>query len=1024
MPDLHIKENGKTRHVPVIDRAGLDEQLRNLGRKIQVSLDGGKTFKQRRKVKEEDKQSFFELPAITPSRPREENAMAEPKKTPPPKNQITKQQAATLVDTRVKGAVDEALDKTKKDLASSINAITASLKDVFGALDQNLGALGEQVGEVKASLATHGAQLGQEDGARERIEQTLHQIEAELANRLAEETITKLIESHVGNARSLLDKRVAELVENQTEPLLARVDKRHDQMEEHARNIEESTRTIDELIEDEVDQMRRFRPSAFRRLEERLEQAEAERDEQRKQRNQLQEDYDELNRHLFNTKLDAGDQAISADRIGELLQDNAKLRSENEKLISVRLELDESQARIRQLEVIEREWRAEQALESELTAVNRELQQACTERDRYRRSSDRFEADRNRFERELREQRQANSALNDLLETRSERIAALEATEQDLTSQLQTFTAAQAQFETDQQDLIAVRRDWEATQVQERLDLDDELEQTRADRKASLRQTVETEVAAEHREEVKALTDAIGDLETELAGLRPLPDQLALFEQALDLAQHNEVEWCAQQAKLEAQRTTLETTISNLTSDQEELEAAIAALEEERESTRTENARIADEKQNELGELQGKVGEARGQLEKLEEQLKQRTSEIEVDEQKRRAPLVRPVLEREETSMNAKNEHDWLDSLRERIADAGFVFPKRLIDAFHTSLKIAEWSPLTVMAGVSGTGKSELARLYSRFGGLNYQLLAVQPNWDSPQDLLGFFNYMDNTYQATDFVRALTQSQRPPGEDKGLSDQMLLVLLDEMNLARIELYFSEFNSKLEARRGLDARSSMPTIKVNLGGGFDAEIELGDNVLFAGTMNEDETTQSLSDKILDRGNVISFPRPKALASRDLGKKLEPFNERLSKDAWRSWIVDPSERRGAFSEGASEKIRSALDEINDAMRLVDRAIGHRVLQATEAYVANHPEVLRGTSESDDTWKRAFEDQLMQKLMPKLRGIPTDTNAGKECLGRIDDVIREHADGIHGDFTRARETPYGAFILTSAEYLTREE
>ena len=55
MPDLHIKENGKTRHVPVIDRAGLDEQLRNLGRKIQVSLDGGKTFKQRRKVKEEDK---------------------------------------------------------------------------------------------------------------------------------------------------------------------------------------------------------------------------------------------------------------------------------------------------------------------------------------------------------------------------------------------------------------------------------------------------------------------------------------------------------------------------------------------------------------------------------------------------------------------------------------------------------------------------------------------------------------------------------------------------------------------------------------------------------------------------------------------------------------------------------------------------------------------------------------------------------------------------------------------------------
>jgi hypothetical protein len=1024
MPDLHIKENGKTRHVAVIDRAGLDEQLRNLGRKIQVSLDGGKTFKQRSKVKEEDKQSFFDLPALTPSRPREENTMAKPKKTTPPKNQLTKQQAETLVDTRVQDAVNEVLDVTKKDLESSINTITTNLKGAFEALDQNLGVLGKQVGEVRESIATHGAQLGQEDGARERIEQILHQIESELANRLSEAHLTKLVENHIGTARSLLEARVSELVTDQTGTLLARVEERHDQMEEHARNIKESTRTIDELIEDEVDQMRWFRPSAFRRLEDRLEQAEKERDEQREQHNQLQNAYDELNRRLFNTELDAGDLAFSGDRIERLLQDHADLRTKNEALVSLELERAQLRSRITQLEELEREWQAEQTLESELTAVNRELQQACTERDRYQRSSDRFEADRNRFERELREQRQANSALNDLLEARSERIVALEAIERDLNSKLQTFTAAQAQFETDQQALITERRAWEATQVQERLDLNKELERTRAARQEALRQTVETEVAAEHHAETELLTAAIDELETELAGLRPLPGQLALYEQALDLAQRNEVEWCARQAELAAQRAALEATIASLTSTQGGLEAAITALEVERDSTRDENTRIANERQNELGELQGKVGEARGQLEKLEQELERRTSEIEVDEKKRRAPLERPVLERKRTSMSNVDEHAWLGDLRERIEDAGFVFPQRLIDAFHTSLKIAEWSPLTVMAGVSGTGKSELARLYSRFGGLNYQLLAVQPNWDSPQDLLGFFNYMDNTYQATDFVRALTQSERSPGEGKGLSDQMLLVLLDEMNLARIELYFSEFNSKLEARRGLDERSSMPTIKVNLGGGFDAEIELGDNVLFAGTMNEDETTQSLSDKILDRGNVISFPRPKALASRDLGKKLDPFDGRLSKDAWRSWIVDPSEYKGAFTEAASSKIRGALDEINDAMRLVDRAIGHRVLQATEAYVANHPKVLRGTSGSDDAWKRAFEDQLMQKLMPKLRGVPTDTKAGKECLERIDTVITNHADGIHADFERARRTPYGSFMLTSAEYLAGGE
>lgn len=140
-------------------------------------------------------------------------------------------------------------------------------------------------------------------------------------------------------------------------------------------------------------------------------------------------------------------------------------------------------------------------------------------------------------------------------------------------------------------------------------------------------------------------------------------------------------------------------------------------------------------------------------------------------------------------------------------------------NAFHTSLKISDRSPLVVLAGVSGTGKSELPRRYAEAFGIHFLNVAVQPRWDGPQDLFGFYDYLDRRFRATELARSLVQmdtigprSERgwnPPKDwSKGnrLNDQMLLVLLDEMNLARVEYYFSEFLSRLETRSGLSAKT--------------------------------------------------------------------------------------------------------------------------------------------------------------------------------------------------------------------------
>ena len=234
-----------------------------------------------------------------------------------------------------------------------------------------------------------------------------------------------------------------------------------------------------------------------------------------------------------------------------------------------------------------------------------------------------------------------------------------------------------------------------------------------------------------------------------------------------------------------------------------------------------------------------------------------------------------------EPAFGANEEADALRVVGEHFAANGFEVPQRLLYAFHTSLKTSDMSSLTVMAGVSGTGKSAIPKLYSEAMGIFFSPLAVEPRWDSPKDLMGFFNYVTNRYEPTPLARAMFQFQglwdddfRP---DMALDKYMFMPMLDEMNLARIEYYFSEFLSKLEMRRlvardGRLLKEHEPLIGLEIFGGCHKMIEgkqvdegskflfANTNTLFVGTMNEDETTQSLSDKVIDRANVLYFGRP--------------------------------------------------------------------------------------------------------------------------------------------------------------------
>ena len=385
------------------------------------------------------------------------------------------------------------------------------------------------------------------------------------------------------------------------------------------------------------------------------------------------------------------------------------------------------------------------------------------------------------------------------------------------------------------------------------------------------------------------------------------------------------------------------------------------------------------------------------------------------NDEDRLAELWKPALAKASfTKESNKEELESLEATESYLTSLGLQFHPRVLRAFHTSVKVAEMSPLTVLAGISGTGKSELPRRYAEGMGMHFLNLAVQPRWDSPQDMFGFYNYLENRYRATELARALVQMDQFYDEKgrgwnypadwkkQNLSDRMLLVLLDEMNLARVEYYFSEFLSRLEIRRGIDKGNPLERRMAEIGlevglrtltrakgevtidSQPTLQIFVDSNVLFVGTMNEDETTQSLSDKVVDRANVLRFGRP-AKFTTAASKEVAPSDKWLSFERWQEWVKDDD----TLSPQVRDEVTSWVEELNVAMQLIGRPFAHRTFLSILAYVANYPE-LEGSSH-----KIAMADQIELKILPKLRGLDPTENNTRQAIARLQSVLDKIGD-----------------------------
>lgn len=524
------------------------------------------------------------------------------------------------------------------------------------------------------------------------------------------------------------------------------------------------------------------------------------------------------------------------------------------------------------------------------------------------------------------------------------------------------------------------------------------------------------------------------DLESRLNGKDP-HEVLAEIETQKTLI-HNLQKELTERPSKEVQDTLyiLENERQNLLNENRELRAeneSTRALEEKCKTLEFERDRAENRRQESQAELEYQLA----QINKLQDEIALLSKPFGAEknrEERINSLLLPPQIKLDTIEIYGENqitEQAWIDNIYQQCEDSDFHFSKRILNAFHTSLKTGEFSPITVLAGVSGTGKSQLPALYSKFGGINFINVPVQPNWDSQEAMLGYFNSMTNHFDAQPVLKFLMQSQQPRTEDypNGLNDMMNLILLDEMNLSHPELYFAEFLSKLEERRG---KTKVPSIDINLGSGIASyALPLRRNVLWVGTMNQDETTKSLSDKVIDRSFIINFPRPKELKSLNLkqmsNKLKEAKNYKLSYDLWRSWIKNET----LFNETDVKEYKGIIEHINNCMDKAGRALGHRVWQSVEYYMSNYPEVITAHASNDEDKLResmriAFEDQLVQKVMPKLRGIETRGKTDKNCLEPIQNLLDNKGFKIVEDFKHAREVGHGQFIWSSAYYLEDDE
>ncbi|PET22217.1 MrcB family domain-containing protein [Bacillus cereus] len=308
-----------------------------------------------------------------------------------------------------------------------------------------------------------------------------------------------------------------------------------------------------------------------------------------------------------------------------------------------------------------------------------------------------------------------------------------------------------------------------------------------------------------------------------------------------------------------------------------------------------------------------------------------------------------------------------IDHVSSYIQSKGFYYEEKDLINFFLSLKT---KPFVILSGISGTGKTKIVQWFAESLGATeengqFTLIPVRPDWSDSSDLLGYVN-LQGEFQERPLIKVLENADANP-------NRPYFVVLDEMNLARVEYYFSDFLSVIESRKWKDRKIvTSPVLPESI---TNKHITIPSNVYIIGTVNMDETTHPLSKKVLDRANTIEFNTV----------SLDYFNFLMDVEEKEAEIVSNSSLETEYlhlkecfkeNEDLVRNISNLLIKINKILESVGAQVGYRIRDEICFYMAYNEQ---GKLLSFD---EALDYQIYQKILPRLAGSD----------GRTEEVLKQ--------------------------------
>jgi hypothetical protein len=329
---------------------------------------------------------------------------------------------------------------------------------------------------------------------------------------------------------------------------------------------------------------------------------------------------------------------------------------------------------------------------------------------------------------------------------------------------------------------------------------------------------------------------------------------------------------------------------------------------------------------------------------------------------KGKSPAVEPPMPPPEPDFSLV---DAFKTLQATIASTGFVFEPWQLAAYVTALRT---KPFVILAGVSGTGKSQLPKRVAEATGSQFERVPVRPDWTDSSDVLGYVD-LQSKFRPGGVLRFAKAARELPNHHH-------VCLLDEMNLARVEQYFAEMLSGIEDRAP-DAFGGFSAPQLL---GQSLAVDDGDwmtvgwsaNLAIVGTVNMDESTHGFSRKVLDRAFTLEMSDVD-LSLWEASAAAATAPEPWPASAWFPRALRLSDLRGlqADERKAVEDVIAKLIELNAILTQAQVQVGYRVRDEVALFVLHARDIAAAFTTASGQTVEPLDLALHMKILPRLAG-----------------------------------------------------